>query len=99
MTATKSTPRPRSRPAIAPAATNQPGRYDVRLGDFDMEHSVDITLPFPPFPGLMLRAPFFRMDYLAVDMVYWDDENNRFEVYFEYCSDHDALLDAARGEG
>ncbi len=43
----------------------------------------ETTLPFVPYPGLHLRVPFRNMDHAKINGVYWDDEKELFEVFFE----------------
>lgn len=59
-------------------------RHRVRLEDFDMQHGAEIWLPFAPYPGLMLRAPFYDGDFVKVDQVYWEDQQQRFMVFLEH---------------
>ena len=56
--------------------------FKVKLLDYDGERSVDMTLPFVPFPGLMLQADWNNGgDFVEVGAVYWDAEEQEFHVY------------------
>jgi len=55
--------------------------YLVRLLDNDATRQADITLPFAPFPGLYIQAPWKAMDYVQVTEVFWHSESEAFECY------------------
>lgn len=55
----------------------------ARQGDdelLDDLETADIKLPFIPFVNLWVRAPQVRLDYVEVLSIYWDDEENRFDL-------------------
>jgi hypothetical protein len=56
--------------------------YKVRLVETDADAEALITLPFVPFPALWLRLPWRGMNYAEADAVYWDDERQQFDVFF-----------------
>lgn len=57
--------------------------YPVRLYDKHATRQAEINLPFAPFPGLYLQAPWKRGDYVRIDEVFWHSEDGEFECYAE----------------
>lgn len=54
--------------------------FNVTIKDYEGEVSLDIKLPFVPYPGLNIESPI-NGDYMRIDEVYWDSKKGRFEVY------------------
>lgn len=46
--------------------------YEVLVCDAVDERNARISLPFPPFPGLLLQAPWDSDNWYAVGEVYWE---------------------------
>lgn len=55
--------------------------YPVRLFNNDATRQAEITLPFAPFPGLFIQAPWKGMDYVQITEVFWHREDGEFECY------------------
>ena len=55
--------------------------YAITLYNRDGTRSASGSIPFAPVPGICLKAPWERNDYLCVEAVFYDHLAECFEVY------------------
>ena len=55
--------------------------YQVLFCDAPDDRNALISLPFPPYPGVSLQAPWDNGNYHEVDQVFWNTEEGRFEIF------------------
>lgn len=60
---------------------SKPPLYAVRLMNNDATLKADINLPFVPFAGLYMRAPWKRGDYVYIVQVFFNELDGFFEIY------------------
>jgi hypothetical protein len=58
-------------------------KWKCLLFGLDDSDQIEITLPFVPFPNLWIRDPRLDLDYMLIDEVYWQDDENRFHIYLK----------------
>jgi hypothetical protein len=57
--------------------------FRVRLYDAAGTRQAEMTLPFAPYPGLLLQAAWLRGDFVMIALVYWLSDEGLFECYEE----------------
>ncbi|MDA8258347.1 MAG: hypothetical protein M0Z99_22415 [Betaproteobacteria bacterium] len=56
--------------------------YRVMVSDENEDNTAVVDVPFTPFPGMFMFAPWLD-EYQQVDEVYWDQSEQRFIVYLK----------------
>ncbi len=55
-------------------------KFKVKLIDGKDSEGI-IVLPFPPFNGLNVSVPFRDGDFMEIDGIFWDEEEQRFDAF------------------